>query len=49
MIKNDQSEDVLCYEFGGRINGAQYRIYLNADTGLEETVEVVKDAQAGIK
>lgn len=49
LIKNDRSEDVLCYEFGGRINGSQYRIYINADTGLEETVEVVKDAQAGIK
>ncbi len=49
LIKNDRSEDVLCYEFGGRINGSQYRIYINSDTGLEETVEVVKDAQAGIK
>lgn len=49
LIKNDRSEDVLCYEFGGRINGSQYRIYINADTGLEETVEVVKDAQAGIR
>ncbi|MEC0306602.1 germination protein YpeB [Paenibacillus lautus] len=49
LIKNDRSEDVLCYELGGRINGAQYRIYINSDTGLEETVEVVKDAQAGIK
>ncbi|KOR88722.1 germination protein YpeB [Paenibacillus solani] len=49
IIKNDRSEDVLCYEFGGRINGSQYRIYINSDTGLEETVEVVKDAQAGVR
>ena len=49
LIKHDRNEDVLCYEFGGRINGSQYRIYINADTGLEETVEVVKDAQAGIR
>ncbi|SMF87489.1 spore germination protein [Paenibacillus uliginis N3/975] len=48
LIKNDRNEDTLCYEFGGRINGSQYRLYINADTGLEETVEVVKDAQAGI-
>ncbi|MUG64979.1 MULTISPECIES: germination protein YpeB [Paenibacillus] len=49
LIKNDSNEDVLTYEFGGRINGSQYRIYINADTGLEETVEVVKDAQAGVE
>lgn len=48
IIKNDQAEDVLCYEIGGKINGSQYRLYINADTGLEESVEVLKDAQAGI-
>ncbi|NMO96951.1 germination protein YpeB [Paenibacillus lemnae] len=48
LIKNDRNEDTLCYEIGGRINGSQYKLYINADTGLEETVEVVKDAQAGV-
>ncbi|WP_054957146.1 germination protein YpeB [Paenibacillus dakarensis] len=48
LIKNDRAEDTLCYEIGGRINGAQYRIYINADTGLEETVEIIRDAEADI-
>ncbi|MHA6530894.1 germination protein YpeB [Paenibacillus sp. BAC0078] len=41
-IKNDNAEEMLTYEFGGRINGAQYRIYLNAADGNEEAVEQVR-------
>ncbi|MFC7681994.1 germination protein YpeB [Paenibacillus sp. GCM10028914] len=48
LIKNDRAEDTLCYEIGGNINGAQYRIYINADTGLEENVEVIRDTDADI-
>lgn len=44
LIKNEMSKQVLTHEFGGRINGSVYRIYLNADTGLEESIEVVKDS-----
>ncbi|WP_310550123.1 germination protein YpeB [Paenibacillus glufosinatiresistens] len=43
-IENDNGEEVLTYEFGGKINGSQYRIYLNADTGIEETVEEIRTA-----
>ncbi|MCQ6558059.1 germination protein YpeB [Paenibacillus mendelii] len=39
MIMNDSGEEVLCYEFTGRINGGVYRIYINAETGIEETIE----------
>lgn len=42
LIENDDAEKVLCYEFGGRINGSQYRIYLNASSGTEETVEEIR-------
>ncbi|KAF4319694.1 hypothetical protein G195_006974 [Phytophthora kernoviae 00238/432] len=42
LIKNDYSKEVLCYEFGGRINGTKYKIYINADTGMEEAVEEIK-------
>ncbi|WP_019909946.1 germination protein YpeB [Paenibacillus sp. HW567] len=41
-IKNDNAEEMLTYEFGGKINGAQYRIYLNATDGNEEAVEQVR-------
>lgn len=42
-IKNDLDQEVLCYEFTGRINGGGYRIYINADTGSEEKIEVFRD------
>ncbi|WP_219836510.1 germination protein YpeB [Paenibacillus sp. R14(2021)] len=39
VIDNDLGEEVLCYEFIGKINGAVYKIYVNAETGLEESIE----------
>jgi spore germination protein len=39
LIDNDVNEEVLCYQFYGRINGSFYRIYVNADTGTEEKIE----------
>ena len=39
LIKTDIGEEALCYEFTGQINGSTYRIYINADTGLEESIE----------
>ncbi|MGG4395152.1 germination protein YpeB [Paenibacillus thiaminolyticus] len=39
LIKNDEGEEVLCYEFGGKINGSTYRIYINAENGQEEHIE----------
>lgn len=46
LIENEYSKEVLCYEFGGRINGSRYRIYINADTGMEEAVEEIKPVNA---
>lgn len=42
LIKNDFAEEVLCYEFGGTIDGDTYRIYVNADQGIEEKMEEIK-------
>lgn len=42
LIKNDQAEEVLCYEFGGTINGGTYRVYINAENGTEEQIEEMK-------
>ncbi|CAM2803225.1 germination protein YpeB [Paenibacillus sediminis] len=42
LIKNEMSQEVLCYEFGGRINGSRYRIFVNSNTGNEEVVEEIK-------
>lgn len=45
-IKNDDSVEVLTYEFGGAVNGTNYRIYINAEDGIEESVEEIR-ASAG--
>ncbi|GGD69379.1 germination protein YpeB [Paenibacillus nasutitermitis] len=39
LIKSDLGEEVLCYEFVGKINKGVYRIYINAETGIEEAIE----------
>ncbi|MDQ8735481.1 germination protein YpeB [Paenibacillus sp. LHD-38] len=39
LIDNDLGEEVLCYEYTGKINGSLYRIYVNSETGLEESIE----------
>jgi spore germination protein len=46
VIRNDMEESVLCYEFIGGINGSDYRIYFNADTGFEEKIERIRDSDA---
>lgn len=44
VIENEARKLVLCHEFTGRINDRDYRIYMNGDTGLEETVEEIPDS-----
>ncbi|AZN40696.1 germination protein YpeB [Paenibacillus albus] len=39
LIDNDLGEEVLCYEFVGNINRVLYKIYVNAVTGVEESIE----------
>jgi len=41
LIHNERKEEVLCYEFLGRVNGSLYRIYVNAESGEEESIEEV--------
>lgn len=48
IIENDDKKDVLCHEYTGKINGAQYRIYINANTGLEEKVEQIPESAKAI-
>ena len=43
VIENDMQKPVLTHEFVGKINGGTYRIYINAETGLEETIEKIPD------
>ncbi|UUZ79477.1 germination protein YpeB [Paenibacillus sp. P26] len=39
LIRNDINEEVLCYQFVGRVNGGNYRIFVNAESGAEEKTE----------
>lgn len=45
IILNDMNEEVLCYEFIGTLGEDTYRIYINADNGVEEKVEKLKNAE----
>lgn len=39
LIDNELGEEVLCYEYTGKINGSLYRVYINSETGMEESIE----------
>jgi spore germination protein len=42
LIKNEINEEVLCYEIIGKINGNNYKIYINAQTGYEEMIQLIR-------
>ncbi|KAA0550284.1 germination protein YpeB [Bacillus sp. BGMRC 2118] len=46
IIINDLEKEVLCYEFLGTIDNDTYRIFLNAENGIEEKVEKLNNAEA---
>lgn len=45
VIMNNLNKAVLCYEFMGTLDNDTYRIFINADTGMEEKVEKMKNAE----
>ncbi len=46
LIHTEIGEEALCYEFTGQLNGVLYRVYINADTGVEESVELMTTTDA---
>jgi spore germination protein len=44
VVENDMKQLVLCHEFTGKINDHRYRIFMNADTGIEESIEEIPDS-----
>jgi spore germination protein len=44
LIEDELSKEVLSYEFGGKVNGANYRIYISAEDGSEVSVEEIKSS-----
>lgn len=49
LIENEMYEKVLTYEFGGAINGSDFKIFINAETGLEETIEEIRSQKQGAR
>ncbi|KKI88810.1 sporulation protein [Bacillus sp. SA1-12] len=45
VITNELGEEILCYEFLGTIDQDTFRIYINAETGIEEKVEKLKNPE----
>ncbi|WP_138416921.1 germination protein YpeB [Aquibacillus sediminis] len=45
VIENELGEEVLAYQFLGTLDNDTYRIYINANTGVEEQVDKLKQAE----
>lgn len=45
VIMNDIGEVVLCYEFLGTLDDDTYRVFINAENGMEEKVEKLNSAE----
>lgn len=45
VIENDLNEEVLCYEFLGTLDGNTYKIFINAEDGIEEKIEKLQEAE----
>ena len=39
VIESEVGERVPCYQFLGKVNGENYKVFINSDTGYEEKVE----------
>ncbi|TVY11587.1 germination protein YpeB [Paenibacillus cremeus] len=48
LIRNDVEEEVLCYQYIGRVNGGIYRIYVNAESGAEEKIDRIGKDEAQV-
>lgn len=48
LIPKDSKREVLCYEFKGTANNRNFIIYINADTGREEDVQILIESPDGI-
>lgn len=45
IIVNDLNEEVLCHEILGTLGNDTYRIFINAETGVEEKVQKLQNAE----
>lgn len=48
IIPTEWKTEILCYEFKGKINGTDFLVYVNANTGREEDILVIINTPNGI-
>jgi spore germination protein len=47
LIPMDTNEEKLCWEFTGTVNGNDYIVYINAETGMEEDILMIQNTNEG--
>lgn len=47
MIPTEYQTEVLCWEFKGKLDGRQFLVYINVETGKEEDVLVILETAEG--
>lgn len=48
LIPKDSMREVLCYEFKGSFSGRNFLIYINAETGAEEDIQILIESPDGV-
>ena len=48
LIPKDSKREVLCYEFKGTFGDKNFLIYINAETGVEEDIQILIESPDGI-
>ena len=48
IIPTEWRTEIFCYEFKGKVDGTDFLVYVNAETGKEENILVIIDTPNGI-
>lgn len=48
IIPTEWKTELLCYEFKGTVNDKQFLVYINAESGREEDILIIRDTGNGI-
>ena len=48
IIPTEWKTEILCYEFKGKIDETEFLVYINAKTGREENILIIKETPGGI-
>lgn len=48
VIPTNYGTEILCYEFTGKLDGKDFLVYINANTGKEEEVLIIINSEDGV-